>query len=81
MRGVGLMIGLELVDPATGEPDHDLAHELEQRAFQRGLLLLTAGRSAIRVAPPLVVGADEIAVGLRILGECLDEVTTARKAR
>src|SRR5688500_20349952 len=50
VRGAGLMIGVELVkDRETREPAGELAHELVQRAFQRGLLLLGAGKSALRL--------------------------------
>jgi 4-aminobutyrate aminotransferase len=75
VRGLGLMIGVELVrDRATREPHPDLAHALVQRAFRKGLLLLAAGRSAIRLAPPLVIDADDVATALRILRECLTEL-------
>lgn len=75
VRGRGLMIGVELVkDPATKEPDGDLAHALEQLAFTRGLLLLGCGKSVIRVAPPLVLSEHDVDEGLRIFGECLDEL-------
>lgn len=81
VRGVGLMVGVELVDPDTGAPDPDLAHELERRAFERGLLLLTAGRSALRFAPPLVVTPEQVALGLRLFAACLDDAGAGRSDR
>jgi 4-aminobutyrate aminotransferase len=62
VRGLGLMIALEL-----GQPEQ--ASALVQRAFERGLLLLTAGSRAVRLCPPLVLSEDEAAVALDILGE------------
>jgi 4-aminobutyrate aminotransferase len=74
VRGVGLMIGAEFLDPATRAPAVEYVAALEQLAFQKGLLLLSCGASTIRFAPPLVVGRHEVDVGLRILEQCLVEL-------
>ncbi|AKQ63594.1 Acetylornithine aminotransferase [Myxococcus hansupus] len=74
VRGVGLMVGAEFVDPATREPASAYVSELEQLAFLKGLLLLSCGKSTIRFAPPLVVGKHEVDVMLRILETCLQEL-------
>jgi 4-aminobutyrate aminotransferase len=72
VRGLGLMIGLEFVtDRTTREPNPHIVEELVLGAFQRGLLLLGAGPSALRLAPPLVVDAEDIDAALRILDEVL----------
>ena len=41
-------------------------------AFERGLLLLTAGSRAVRISPPLVLNSDEAATGLEIIASALD---------
>lgn len=65
VRGRGLMIGLDFGTPEEERPDlRDKAVEL---AFQKGLLLLPAGPSALRIAPPLVLTREEAAMGLEIL--------------
>src|SRR5579883_845504 len=75
VRGLGLMIGVELVkDPRTKEPDHDLAVGLEAAAFRKGLLLLSCGQSVIRVAPPLALSSYDVDKGLEILDGCLSEL-------
>ncbi len=71
VRGVGLMVGAEFIHPHTREPASAYVGDLEQLAFQKGLLLLSCGKSTIRFAPPLVVGPHEVQVMLRILEECL----------
>ncbi|MNY59178.1 4-aminobutyrate aminotransferase [compost metagenome] len=43
-------------------------------AFERGLLLLSCGRSTIRFAPPLIIGEHEVDVGMEILEACLTEL-------
>jgi 4-aminobutyrate aminotransferase len=65
VRGLGLMVALEL---KTSE----LAAQLVQRSFERGLLLLTAGARAVRLCPPLVVDHEEAATALEIIGSALD---------
>jgi len=77
VRGLGLMIGVEFVaDRVTREPASKLVHELVQRAFRRGLLLLGAGKSALRLAPPLVVDTYDIDTALGMIDELLGEVRT-----
>ncbi len=67
VRGLGLMLALELKTP-------ELAGQLVQSAFERGLLLLTAGTRAVRISPPLVLDAEEAATGLEIIAAALDSV-------
>lgn len=74
VRGVGLMIGAEFADPATGAPAVELVGQLEQLAFRKGMLLLSCGNSTIRFAPPLVVTEHEIDICLSLLDECLTEL-------
>jgi 4-aminobutyrate aminotransferase len=66
VRGLGLMLALELKTP-------ELAGQLVQSAFERGLLLLTAGTRAVRISPPLVLDAEEAATGLEIIAAALDQ--------
>ena len=65
VRGRGLMLAVELKTP-------ELANRLVQAAFERGLLLLTAGTRAVRISPPLVLTEDEAATGLEIIASALD---------
>ena len=75
VRGTGLMIGVEFVkDRKTKEPAGELVGKLEQLAFRKGLLLLSCGKSVIRVAPPLVLNTHDVDAGLAILDECLAEL-------
>jgi len=74
VRGRGLMIGVEFVkDRERREPYPELVDRLTERAFKKGLLLLGAGKSVIRLAPPLVLDEYDVDTGLAILDECLGE--------
>jgi 4-aminobutyrate aminotransferase len=77
VRGIGLMVALEFVRPAEGDgriPAPELTKRVQQEAFDRRLLLLTAGTyvNVIRIIPPLVTTADEVDRALAIIGESLD---------
>lgn len=59
VRGRGMMVGVEFVDPATGEADHDLAEAIMEEAFRKGLLILTCGPSTVRFCPPLTLTTQQ----------------------
>ena len=56
-RGSGLMLGLELVDPATGAPNGDAAIAVQRAVLERGLIVELGGRgdAVVRLLPPLNV--------------------------
>jgi 4-aminobutyrate aminotransferase len=79
VRGMGLMIGVELVkDQKTREPAVRASHEIVQDAFKKGLLLLPCGENVIRFSPPLVISAKEIDIALDIFSDVLDQHKTQR---
>jgi 4-aminobutyrate aminotransferase len=72
VRGIGLMIGLEFVkDPLTKEYATELRNQVEELAFERGLLTLGCGRSTIRISPALTINQAEAEEGLEILEEAI----------
>lgn len=58
IRGTGLMWGMDT---------HESAAAIVSRAFDRGLLMVTAGEHTLRFLPPLVITREELANGLAIL--------------
>jgi 4-aminobutyrate aminotransferase len=72
VRGLGLMIGVEFVkDGETKEAYPDLRDRIVDFAYERGLIALGCGRSAIRISPPLSVSRSEMDEGLQILEESI----------
>ncbi len=72
VRGKGLMIGLEFVDPAAdGAPNGVAVRSVLEGCLRRGLLLYPAGQSGhvLRLTPPLTVSREELDEGLSILSE------------
>jgi 4-aminobutyrate aminotransferase / (S)-3-amino-2-methylpropionate transaminase / 5-aminovalerate transaminase len=69
-RGVGLMLGFDLVDPATGElAGKDLAQRLFTAILDRDVLL--AQVPAVRVNAPLTLTAEEADLALTALWDAL----------
>jgi acetylornithine aminotransferase len=64
VRGIGLMIGMQLAVPAA---------EIVKKALARGLLLNVAQDHVLRFVPPLIVSAGEIDEMLEILEGLLAE--------
>lgn len=73
VRGLGLMIGVEFVDPETGDPDGDLSEAVMHTAWQHGLLVLPCGQSTVRFAPPLTVSRAQATTGVELFGEALSD--------
>jgi 4-aminobutyrate aminotransferase len=68
VRGIGLMIGIEVVgDRESRAPAPGTRDRIIHAAFERGLLLLPCGKSTIRLSPPLIAGAKDADAALAIL--------------
>jgi 4-aminobutyrate aminotransferase len=79
VRGRGLMIGIELVkDRRTKERAVEERNAVVQAAFRRGVLLLGAGKNALRLAPPLVFTRAQADSVVKILDEALADVAARR---
>ncbi|MDQ6819882.1 MAG: diaminobutyrate--2-oxoglutarate transaminase family protein [Actinomycetota bacterium] len=78
-RGMGLMLGLELVDPETGEPNQQAAVAVQRGALERGLIVELGGRddAVVRMLPPLNVTRETLDQALGILREALAVASSA----
>jgi 4-aminobutyrate aminotransferase len=72
VRGRGLMIGVEFVRDDQS-PHGDLARAVELAAFRKGLLVLSCGKSTVRLAPPLVIDEDDVATALALFEDAVAE--------
>ena len=82
VRGRGLMIGIEIVkDQQSREPAGAWRDRIVGLAFERGLLILGCGETSIRLAPPLIVNAEQAAIALDILEECVSKVEEEQAKR
>jgi len=67
IRGRGLILGIPFREDSYPS-------ELVRMARERGLLVLTAGKDAVRLVPSLNIRADEVDMAVDILESCLGEM-------
>lgn len=76
VRGLGLMIGIELVkDQQTKERAQQLRDQVVQMCFERGLLVLGAGPNTIRLCPPLVITTAQADFAAETIEDCLKKIS------
>ena len=77
LHGKGLVAGIQVVKPGTKEPDSETAKNINEKCFQKGLLMFApvgiAGE-CIKIAPPLVITEEALKEGLKVLEEACDEI-------
>ncbi len=64
VRGLGLMLGMELRFDVYG---------VIKKTLQKGVLLIDAGRTVVRILPPLVINKVQIDRAITVLDEVLEE--------
>lgn len=73
VRGVGLMVAMELV-AEKGKPDAALTAAIKEKALEKDLLLLTCGsdHNVVRFIAPLIVSETEIDKAVEIINEAME---------
>uniref|UniRef100_A0A7V1EH74 Acetyl ornithine aminotransferase family protein n=1 Tax=candidate division WOR-3 bacterium TaxID=2052148 RepID=A0A7V1EH74_UNCW3 len=83
VRGLGLMIGMEIVKhketkehfPKTVTKNgKNIKEVITGECFKRGLILYGAGFNSIRISPPLVITKSEADIALKIIEEVINSV-------
>ena len=65
IRGIGLMIGIEL--------NKIKAKDFANKCVKNGLLVAVAGNNTIRLLPPLIIKKKQISEAVQIIGRVLEE--------
>ncbi|MEE6166595.1 MULTISPECIES: aspartate aminotransferase family protein [unclassified Mycolicibacterium] len=78
VRGRGLAIGLELVDPATGERDPRLAAQVVYRAWELGAVVYYVGGNVLEITPPLVLSEAEAVRAADIIGAAIADAAAGK---
>jgi len=75
VRGKGLMVGVELVEPGGLEPSPRAAAAVLEHAREGGLLIGKGGLygNVLRIAPPLSLTREELEEGLAILAVAIEQ--------
>lgn len=73
IRGQGSMVAVEFNDPQTGQPSPEFTRQVQERALQEGLLLLSCGvyGNVIRFLYPLTIPDAQFRHALNIIGHSL----------
>ena len=82
VRGLGAMIGMELVtDRVSKTPDKTLTGRILVAALKRGLILLSAGTygNVVRVLAPLTIEEPVLQEGLDVMGQAIEEAATGSR--
>ncbi|HEY2380262.1 MAG TPA: acetyl ornithine aminotransferase family protein [Terriglobia bacterium] len=64
VRGRGLMIGVQMINP-------EIRDNVIQECFRRGLLILGAGPSTLRLSPPLLIDEEQAGAAVEIIESAL----------
>jgi 4-aminobutyrate aminotransferase-like enzyme len=75
VRGLGCLLGIELVNPAGKtplEPNEKAGQLVYQKAFRKGLAWIPAGH-ILRMSPPLIMDDDVAMKALDIIEEAIHE--------
>jgi 4-aminobutyrate aminotransferase len=79
VRGLGLMIGVELVnDKAKKTPAGEQRDHVVELAFEKGVLFLGCGPDAVRLSPPLIVTKEQADIAMNVLEECIQDVAAGK---
>jgi diaminobutyrate-2-oxoglutarate transaminase len=88
VRGRGLMLGVELVDPSSSADalgartaDPALAAAVRQQCLERGVIVELGGRfdAVLRLLPPLTISDCEVDTVLAVLADALDAARAATR--
>jgi 4-aminobutyrate aminotransferase len=78
VRGLGLMIGIELVlDRTSRRRAVTETKSVVSECFRRGLLILTCGENTLRLCPPLMIDDSQSDAALAILDSALAAARSA----
>jgi diaminobutyrate-2-oxoglutarate transaminase len=83
VRGLGLMLGMEIIDPATGAADSALALRIQRGLLERGLIAELGGRDdcVVRLLPPLNVTRETLDQALDVMEATFAAVRAPMTAR
>ena len=74
VEGLGLLRGIHIRNPETGEPDPELARDWTWAGVKHGVMLFQVNRPSIKVCPPLVIEDEALVEGIRALGDALQSL-------
>jgi len=76
VRGIGLLLGIELVEVDGRTPKAGAGAEVARRALAEGLILLPAGDAGevVELTPPITLSDEQVTFVIETLGRVVEEV-------
>jgi acetylornithine/N-succinyldiaminopimelate aminotransferase len=76
VRGRGLLLGIEVLQErlSRGSDTAEIMPSLLAAFREEGLLILRSGANILRIAPPLVIGREEIDTGITIMARVFEKI-------
>jgi len=83
VRGLGLMIGMEIVQhketkehfpKVVTKNGKNIKEVITGECYKKGLIIYGAGFNSIRISPPLIITKDEADIALKVIEEAIDFV-------
>ncbi|KOO52077.1 aspartate aminotransferase family protein [Viridibacillus arvi] len=75
VRGIGLMLGIEIVHPITGKPNGSGLMNILEKCLHKGVIFYLSGNKGevIRMIPPLNIDKEYLDKGISLLDEAITE--------
>jgi 4-aminobutyrate aminotransferase len=75
VRGIGLMLGIEIIHPVTGEPNGEGLMNILNKCLKKGVIFYLSGNKGevIRMIPPLNIDKEHLNLGISLLDEAVTE--------
>ncbi|MFX0098560.1 MAG: aspartate aminotransferase family protein [Candidatus Hodarchaeota archaeon] len=76
-NAVGMIAGIHIVNPGTKEPRKDIAYKINQKLYEKGLMVFCpVGPATVKFAPPLTMPEDALMEAMSVVDESIQEVIT-----
>ena len=76
VQGRGLVQAVCIVKSGGLDPDYEMAFKIVELCIEKGLMMFApVGKATVKIAPPLCITAEEVAEGLEVLAEAVDQAT------
>ncbi|MHA1793859.1 MAG: class-III pyridoxal-phosphate-dependent aminotransferase [Promethearchaeota archaeon] len=74
-NSLGLIGGIQIVNPNTREPRKDLAYRINQKLYEKGVMVFCpVGPATVKLAPPLIIPEEALLEAMDVVDEAIREV-------
>ena len=78
VEGLGLLLGIHIRHPQTGELCAETARDLTWESVRHGVMLFQVNRPSIKVCPPLMIDDAALVEGIQALGDAFESYSSQK---